>query len=63
MSTEKCLICSRPTEAGLRILTSLVCSDCEQELLNTDVTDPRYNLFVEKLKQVWPHAKAAQSLG
>jgi len=49
---EYCLICERPVEEGLRILASLLCRECEQELLKLSVSDPRYNLYVDKLKDV-----------
>ncbi|HZK25209.1 MAG TPA: sigma factor G inhibitor Gin [Oscillospiraceae bacterium] len=62
MSEQKCLICSRETATGLRINTSVLCWDCEAELLQTEVTDPKYDLFVKKLKQVWPPRPSLQHL-
>ncbi|NLN53660.1 MAG: hypothetical protein GX150_05075, partial [Firmicutes bacterium] len=47
---------------GLRINTAILCWDCEAELLQTDVTDPKYELFVKKLKHIWPQVPSLQSL-
>lgn len=47
-----CLVCEKPVKEGLRILASLLCSECEQELLKLAVSDPKYSLYVDKLKSV-----------
>lgn len=62
MSEQRCLICSRETVTGLRINTCMLCWDCEAELLRTEVTDPKYELFVKKLKQVWPQRQELQHM-
>ena len=62
MNEQQCLICGRTAAAGLRINTAILCWDCEAELLQTDVTDPKYELFVKNLKHIWPHVPSLQSL-
>lgn len=47
---EYCLVCEKPVKEGLKILASLLCRQCEEELLTLAVTDPRYSLYVNKLK-------------
>ena len=54
MTMQICLMCGKPADVGLRINTALLCRECEQELVTTDVTDPRYALYVARLKQAWP---------
>lgn len=51
MSNLTCLFCGTETESGLRIFSALLCNGCEQSLLRTDAADPRYRVYVEKLKK------------
>ena len=53
MNEQTCLFCGKETKDGLWIFSALLCSQCEKELLNTEVAAPRYGEYVAKLKKVW----------
>jgi hypothetical protein len=59
MEKNICLMCEQEAQSGLRIFSSLLCTDCEQALLRTDPDDPRYAVFVRKLKDVWPACESS----
>jgi hypothetical protein len=49
----QCVICSLPKVQGIRICGQWICSDCEREIVKTDVTDAKYPHFVEAMKKIW----------
>lgn len=48
----KCMICQVSAEEGISILDSFLCVDCEQEIVQTEVEDSRYSMFVYKMKDL-----------
>lgn len=48
-----CTICGKEHELGIHIVSSFICSDCEQELVATDVKDERYPFFVARMKHIF----------
>jgi len=46
---ETCIICEKTTAVGIHICNQLICENCQNELIETDVNDDRYKFFVEKL--------------
>ncbi|RIV24411.1 hypothetical protein D2Q93_06970 [Alicyclobacillaceae bacterium I2511] len=49
----ECIVCGRSQSIGLNICGQFICSDCEQEIVHTEVSDPRYPYFIECMKQIW----------
>ena len=49
---EKCIICEKRQEAGIHLYTSFICSDCEQEIINTSTNVPKYKYFVEQMRVI-----------
>ncbi|WP_416148095.1 sigma factor G inhibitor Gin [Salipaludibacillus sp. HK11] len=49
---KDCLICSSSSEEGIHLLDLFICSNCEGELVDVDVGDPQYSMYVRKLRRV-----------
>ncbi|WP_425450978.1 sigma factor G inhibitor Gin [Saliterribacillus persicus] len=47
---EKCVICEENKASGIHIYHCFVCFSCERKIVSTDVNDPNYSFYVEKLK-------------
>lgn len=52
-SNTLCIICSLEKPSGIRICNEFICSDCERDIVATDVGDERYKLYVESMKRIW----------
>ena len=48
-----CMICECAGSNGIHILSQFICSDCEEEIVNTSVEDDLYIYFVERMRAVW----------
>ena len=48
-----CIICNEQKEQGMKICEQWICCDCEREIVRTDVSDVRYQFFVEAMKKIW----------
>ncbi|MFC6335133.1 sigma factor G inhibitor Gin [Paenibacillus septentrionalis] len=57
---QQCTICGKESEIGLHIVSSFICSSCEQEIVQIDVEDERYPFFVSRMKTILyePNANA-----
>lgn len=56
MDTENentCIICGNSCKEGITILSQFICSECESEMVQTDVKDDKYPYFIHQLKQLW----------
>lgn len=49
---ERCIICKKAQEAGIHLYTSFICTDCEQEIIQTDTDDPKYKYYVEQMRVI-----------
>ncbi len=49
---ETCVICEEQKVKGIHLYTSFLCVDCENELIQTDTSDPKYKYFLKQLKKV-----------
>ncbi|WP_418793718.1 sigma factor G inhibitor Gin [Niallia taxi] len=47
---EECLFCGQKKMTGIHLYQSLICTDCEHEMLNTKTNDIKYKFYVQKLK-------------
>ncbi|GIQ67253.1 inhibitor of sigma-G Gin [Xylanibacillus composti] len=48
----QCIICSQLKRDGIHICTSFICTDCESELVRTDVLDDKYSFFIKQMRQI-----------
>ncbi|MFD1708127.1 sigma factor G inhibitor Gin [Siminovitchia sediminis] len=49
---EKCIICKKEQDKGIHLYTSFICTDCEQEMVQTETDDPKYKYFVEQMRVI-----------
>jgi predicted nucleic acid-binding Zn ribbon protein len=50
---QSCIVCGEAKEEGISIWNQFICSECEQEMIHTEVEDKRYSYFINKLKTIW----------
>jgi len=50
---QNCTICGHESDVGIHIVSSFICSHCEQEMVATDTQDERYPFFVAKMKTIF----------
>ena len=48
-----CIICGREKIEGIVICDQLICDQCEQEIVRTEVEDEKYHFFVDQMKKIW----------
>ncbi len=53
MMEQNCLICNHPHTVGINVLEKRICLKCEQEIVETDWNDPKYDEYVASLKKLW----------
>jgi hypothetical protein len=49
---ESCVICEEKKLRGIHLYTSFICTDCEQDLIQTETDHPKYKHFLKQLKKV-----------
>ncbi len=52
-NTGVCIICGRDQQTGILICDQLICEQCEQEMVRTDVKEEKYHFFVDQMKKIW----------
>lgn len=50
--TGPCIICGQDKKQGIMIISEFICEDCENEMIRTDVNDPKYPFFIHQMKQI-----------
>jgi hypothetical protein len=48
-----CIVCEEPREKGLIICGQFICADCERAIVSTDVSDERYQYYIQCMKKIW----------
>lgn len=48
-----CIVCSEEKEFGIRIFNQFLCTECEREIVQTDVQDEKYAFYIDRMKQIW----------
>jgi hypothetical protein len=48
-----CIVCCTTKASGIRIFSQFICDDCEREIVQTDVEDANYPLYVDRMKKIW----------
>lgn len=49
---DTCVLCKQQKKDGIHLCEVNVCEECEQKLVDVNVDDEMYPLFVEKLRQL-----------
>lgn len=49
---EKCVICEQTKLRGIHLYTSFICTDCENDLISTDTSHPKYKYFLKQLRKI-----------
>jgi Inhibitor of sigma-G Gin len=49
---EECVICEQAKTRGIHLYTSFICTDCENDLIATDTSHPKYNYYLKKLRKI-----------
>ncbi len=51
---ERCAVCEKLKTEGIKVFHSFLCEQCEQEMLETDTEDAKYQYYLEKMKNLLP---------
>ncbi|WP_087946614.1 sigma factor G inhibitor Gin [Neobacillus bataviensis] len=49
---ETCVICESLKPKGIHLYTSFICTECENDLIQTDTNDPKYKHFLKQLRKI-----------
>jgi len=52
-SGEICLICEKKKKLGIHLFHSFICLECEQEIVHTKTSDPRYHFYIYRMGKAW----------
>ncbi len=52
-ANRTCIICDRPKAEGIMIYTQFICLACEHEMVQTDVFDDNYPMYVSRMRKAW----------
>ncbi|WP_274365819.1 sigma factor G inhibitor Gin [Paenibacillus thermotolerans] len=52
-TTLTCIICEQDRLEGITICEQFICSECETEIVKTDVRDAKYPFFISQMKRIW----------
>ncbi|WP_331000871.1 sigma factor G inhibitor Gin [Radiobacillus kanasensis] len=50
--SETCGICEQEKTKGIHLYTLFVCSECEQDMIQTEPNDEKYKYYLKKLKDI-----------
>ncbi|MFC4803319.1 sigma factor G inhibitor Gin [Neobacillus sp. GCM10023253] len=49
---ETCVICENLKAKGIHLYTSFICTECENDLIQTDTSDPKYKHYLKQLRKI-----------
>ncbi|MGM9987029.1 MAG: sigma factor G inhibitor Gin [Bacillaceae bacterium] len=52
MRIDQCVVCEKDSDFGIHLLEKFICDKCQKEIIHTDVDDPAYIFYIDKLKNV-----------
>lgn len=51
-----CDLCNKElTDKSIRIIDAHICRECESRLVQIDVHDSDYVVWIERIKKIWQH--------
>lgn len=49
---EICVVCEERKLRGIHLYTSFICTECENDLINTETDNPKYKYYLQRLRKV-----------
>lgn len=49
---KTCIICEMEKNQGYYILSSFICKECEEEIVQTEADDQTYQFFIKQLGKI-----------
>ncbi|WLR50882.1 sigma factor G inhibitor Gin [Bacillus tianshenii] len=49
---ETCIVCEEKKERGIHIINEFICTECEQQMIQTETHEQKYRYFIEKLQKI-----------
>ncbi|MFC7394705.1 sigma factor G inhibitor Gin [Scopulibacillus cellulosilyticus] len=49
---ETCIICEKQKRSGIHICDQLICDSCQKHIIETDVSDIKYQYILKKLSKL-----------
>jgi len=49
---DQCVICEEKKAEGIFLYTIFICTQCEYNIIHTNVREEKYNYYVKKLKHI-----------
>lgn len=53
MEQKICIVCGEQKILGLSIWEQFICSQCEEEIVRTEVEDEKYPFFIHQMRKIW----------
>lgn len=50
--TTQCGICEEEKEKGILLYRLFICHECEQNMIDTEPREEKYNYYLQKLKNI-----------
>jgi len=57
----ECIVCQRRRDSGIWVLGMLICSQCEEKLVESKAADSGYDIYVDRLRVIWQHVFDAEA--
>lgn len=52
-AVQECIVCEQKRTSGITVCDQFICEACEREMIQTDVKEPMYPVFVKRLRRIW----------
>lgn len=49
---QRCIICEELALEGIHLYTTFICTECEHNMVHTDVREVKYRYYIKKLKNI-----------
>ncbi|MGM9923322.1 MAG: sigma factor G inhibitor Gin [Bacillus sp. (in: firmicutes)] len=49
---ETCIVCEEVKNEGMYVYLSFVCRSCEEDIVKTETSDPKYQYYLQQLRKV-----------
>ncbi|MTI72014.1 MAG: sigma-G inhibitor, Gin [Firmicutes bacterium] len=53
MNAAECSICSQDAKTGIKLFNNAICRECEEDILNVDIKDIKYEYYKVVIKKMW----------
>lgn len=61
-SGERCIICEEEKGSGIYVCNQLICEVCQEEMVNTEVSDEKYRYILSKMSKLSVTVKKIQEI-